>query len=61
PLKPFEMGFAIAGAVEIRKFIVDARYTWGLTNILDREEAGASDEASVKNKTFSISVGYRFK
>jgi hypothetical protein len=62
PLKPFEMGLSIGGAVEFNsKYIVDARYTWGLINILDNEEAGAPDDVSVKNKTFSISFGYRFK
>ena len=58
PLKAFEMGFALGGAVEFRKFIVDARYTWGLTDINDDEDA---DEVSVKNGTFTISFGYRFK
>jgi hypothetical protein len=59
PLKAFEMGFALGGAVEIRsKFVVDARYTWGLTDINDSDD---TDEPTVKNGTFSISFGYRFK
>jgi hypothetical protein len=57
-LKTFEMGFALGGAVEYRKFIVDARYTWGLTDINGSDDV---DEPSAKNKTFSISFGYRFK
>jgi outer membrane protein with beta-barrel domain len=60
PLKAFEMGFAIAGAVEFRKFIVDARYTWGLTDINDSSDIEDAD-TTVKNGTFSISFGYRFK
>lgn len=58
PLKTFDAGFAIAGAVEVRKFIIDARYTWGLTDINDGTD---SDEPTVKNGTFSISFGYRFR
>jgi len=58
PVKTFEAGFAIAGAVEVRKFIVDARYTWGLTDINDSTD---STDPTVKNGTFSISFGYRFK
>ena len=57
PLKPFEMGFALGGAVEIRKFIIDARYTWGLLDINDSDD---EDEPTVKNNAFSFSVGWRF-
>jgi hypothetical protein len=58
PLKAFEMGFALGAAVEFRKIVVDARYTWGLTDINDGDD---TDEPTVKNGTFSISFGYRFK
>jgi hypothetical protein len=57
-LETFEMGFALGGAVEFKKFIVDARYTWGLTNINGSED---ESEPTAKNNTFSISFGYRFK
>lgn len=57
-LKTFEMGFALGGAVEFKKFIVDARYTWGLTDINGSDDEG---EPTAKNGTFSISFGYRFK
>jgi hypothetical protein len=57
PLKAFEAGFALGAAVEFRKFIVDARYTWGLTDINDNDDF----DATVKNGTFSISFGYRFR
>ncbi len=57
PLKPFEMGFVLGGAFEIRKFIIDARYTWGLMDIYDTEDAGAP---TLKNNAFSFSVGWRF-
>ena len=35
-----------------------ASYTWGLTDINDSDD---TDEPTVKNNTFSISFGYRFK
>jgi hypothetical protein len=57
PLKTFEMGFALGGAVDIRRFVIDVRYTWGLTDIND---SGDSDDFTVKNNTFSLSFGYRF-
>ena len=57
PLKPFEMGYVLGGAFEIRKFIIDARYTWGLLDINDSDDEG---EPTVKNNAFSFSVGWRF-
>jgi Outer membrane protein beta-barrel domain len=57
PLKTFEMGFALGGAVDIRRFVIDARYTWGLTDINDSDD---SDDFTVKNNTFSLSFGWRF-
>jgi Outer membrane protein beta-barrel domain len=57
PLKPFEMGYVLGGAFEIRKFIIDARYTWGLMDINDSDDEG---EPTVKNNAFSFSVGWRF-
>ena len=57
-LKTFEMGFALGGAVEFKKFVVDARYTWGLTDINGSDDEG---EPTAKNGTISISFGYRFR
>jgi hypothetical protein len=57
PLKSFDLGLALGGAVEIRQFIIDARYTWGLTDINDGEDP---DEPTVKNNAFSVSFGWRF-
>lgn len=57
PLKSFDFGLALGGAVEINRFIVDARYTWGLTDINDSDDA---EEPTVKNRAFSFSVGWRF-
>ena len=57
-LKGADIGFALGGAVEFGLFHVDARYTWGLVNINDDEFA---DDLPVKNRAFTISVGYRFR
>lgn len=56
PLKSFEMGFALGGAVQIRKFVIDGRYTWGLTDINDDDD----DDATVKNGAFSLTFGWIF-
>ena len=57
PIKSFDLGFAIGAMLDIKKFIVDARYTWGLVNVNDTE----GDPTEVKNRTFSIMGGFRFK
>ena len=50
------MGFALGGAVQIRKFVIDGRYTWGLTDINDDE----GDDTTVKNGAFSLTFGLLF-
>ena len=53
-----DFGFAVGIAVRMRNnVVVDGRYTWGLRNI---DKADDSDDATVKNRAFSISVGWRF-
>ena len=51
------MGFALGGAVQIRKFVIDGRYTWGLTDINDDDD---DDDATVKNGAFSLTFGWLF-
>ena len=57
----FDFGFVFGGALEVQKWIVDARFTLGLTNVNDGSEAFPSDIVEAKNRTFSLSLGYRFK
>lgn len=59
-LETFEMGWVIGGQVEIRKFVIDARYIWGLTNI-NASADDDEDEPTVKNNAFQLTFGYRFK
>ena len=54
--KSTDFGFVIGGAVQFGKVFVDARYNWGLINIIDDN---TGDEA--KTRTFGIMVGFQFK
>jgi hypothetical protein len=57
-LKGADVGLAIGAAVEFNMFLVDLRYTHGLVNINDDVDA---DDLPVKNRAFTIAVGYRFR
>jgi hypothetical protein len=52
-VKGADVGFIIGAAVQSGQLIFDARYNFGLMNILDDEE---DDEESVKTRTFTFSV-----
>ena len=49
---------AFGGQVDFHEFLVDLRYNLGLTNI---NKATDTEEPEVKNRTFSIMFGVRFK
>ena len=51
----FDIGLVAGVAVNAGPAVVDARYTWGLRNI---DKTG--DGSDVKNRVFSVSVGFRF-
>lgn len=52
-----DFGLVAGLAGMFRNFVVDARYTWGLSNI----NADELDDQKVKNRVFTISVGVVFK
>jgi len=56
-LKGADVGLAIGAAFEMRKLLIDLRYTFGLTNINDDFD---EDDLSLKNRSFAITVGWRF-
>jgi hypothetical protein len=56
-LKTFEAAFAVGGQVEIRRFVVDVRYIWGLTDINASDD---EDEPTVKNNAFQLTFGWSF-
>lgn len=54
--KSTDFGFVIGGAVQFGKVFVDARYNWGLINIVDDDSGDVA-----KTRTFGIMVGFQFK
>jgi hypothetical protein len=58
-IKPYDVGLSVGGGVTFRNIVVDARYTHGLVNIND--EAALDDFLEVKNRVFSITVGWQFR
>lgn len=57
-LKGHNIDIAFGGQVDFRKFLVDLRYAWGLTNV---NKNTGPEEPEVKNRTFSIMFGVRLK
>jgi opacity protein-like surface antigen len=55
-IERLDFGLAVGAGLELGRFIVDGRYTWGLVNI-NKEDA---DEVKVKNRVFSVMAGIRF-
>jgi len=56
--KSLDLGFNIGATYSIKKFLLDARYILGLSNIAKFEDTDAQD-VSFKNRVISLSVGYR--
>lgn len=53
----FDFGLVIGAGIEAGRITLDGRYTWGLSSVNTMPE---EDEAQVKNRVFSILVGFRF-
>lgn len=59
-VKPFDMGIALgAGLTLSKKYFLGVNYDVGLVNVNGRR-ALAFDHNSIKNRSFSINVGYNF-
>jgi len=56
-VKTFDIGVAIGGDWELGRFVVDGRYTFGLTNI---SKDFADDGVKVKNRVITFLGGVRF-
>jgi opacity protein-like surface antigen len=56
-VKGWDFGWTLGAGVEMNNISLDARYTLGLTNI----DASESSDGSIKNRTFTVLVGYRFR
>jgi len=55
-VKRFDFGVAMGGGVEFGSVVVDGRYTLGLTDI-DKDK---TDTSKTKNRTISLTAGFRF-
>lgn len=55
-VKSWDFGWTIGAGVEMNRLSLDARYTMGLTDIDDSDT-----DASTKNRTFTVLLGYRFR
>ena len=55
-IEGFDIGFVAGAGLEFGRFVLDGRYTWGLTDI-DKDK---TDEVKIKNRVFSIMAGIRF-
>jgi len=54
-VKGNDVGLVTGIAINAGRAVIDGRYTWGLMNIDD-----STDPSNVKNRVFSVSVGFRF-
>jgi hypothetical protein len=57
-IRTFDAGLAFAGGVEYNRYVFEARYTQGLTDVGTDVYPHAD---SVKNRVFSILAGIRLK
>ena len=58
-IKSSDVGLTFGGGLDINRFLIDLRYTFGLRQI-NAEDQGL-DNLKIKNRTFSVMVGYRFR
>jgi hypothetical protein len=54
--KSYDFGLVAGGAVQVGQFFVDARYNWGLVNIIKDPDGNEK----VKTRTFGVMAGFMF-
>ena len=54
----FDLGFVAGAGLEFGRFVVDGRYTWGLSNINKNKDE--TDDVKIKNRVFAVMAGIRF-
>lgn len=52
-----DVGVIGGAGVEISRFLLEARYNWGLRNIL---KSGGGPATELKNRSFAVLAGFRF-
>lgn len=55
-LERFDFGLVAGAGVEFGRFVIDGRYTWGLSNINKDDE----DDVKIKTRVFAVMAGIRF-
>jgi hypothetical protein len=55
-VESFDLGIVGGVGLDIRRWVVDARYTHGLSDI----DTDSSDDVRLRNRVFSVSAGIRF-
>jgi len=58
--KTFDFGLAAGAELGAGPFVLDARYTWGLTNIVKDAFLGEESSGTAKNRVLSLTAGLRF-
>ena len=56
PVKSFDLALPIGLSYEYRHFVIDARYTFGLTEVFNKDKV----DLDSKNLTFQLSLAYKF-
>jgi hypothetical protein len=54
-----DVGFLLGGGIEITRFLVEARYNWGLRNVT-RDGLIDFGVEEIKNRSFAVLFGIRF-
>lgn len=55
-IKRMDVGLVAGAGVDVGRFTIDGRYTWGLTELND----DPGEEVTIKNRVFSVMAGVRF-
>ena len=55
-VKGFDFAIPVGLSYEFRHFVIDARYTFGVTKVFDQDVI----DLDSKNLTFQLSLGYKF-
>jgi len=55
-VEQMDFGVAVGGGVEVGRWILDGRYTFGLSDV----DADTSDAATFRNRVISVTAGFRF-
>jgi Outer membrane protein beta-barrel domain len=55
-VETFDLGIVGAAGIEFGRWVVDGRYTHGLSDF----DADTSDDVKIRNRVFSLSAGIRF-